>query len=120
MLVTTRVGTGKEGADPLLGREDLGAADTVLAPLADLDEEVEVAHKLVIDDVVVASVRPEEVCPEAIDPVPEVLNGSNFGDRLPCVTCSTAGSSTGPTGHGGLRRSGLVPPRFSRLLSLDG
>src|SRR4051794_20454421 len=36
------------------------------------------------------------------------------------VTCSTAGSSTGPTGHGGLRRSGRVTPRLSRLLSLDG
>ena len=47
------------------------ALDPTLAPLADLGDELDVAHELVVDEVVAAVDRPEEIRPLAIDLVGE-------------------------------------------------
>src|SRR4051794_9922863 len=82
MLGMSWVGLPEERLRPPFGPERRVAADPVLAPLADLEDEVEVAHELVVDDVVVAAVLPQEIGPRTVDLAPELLGAPSVRDRL--------------------------------------
>ena len=59
-----------------------GAVGATLAPLADLGDELEVAHELVVDEVVVAAETPQEIRPCARRPSGELIRRGVTMDGL--------------------------------------
>ena len=82
MLAMSWVVLAEERLRPPFGPDRRVAAEPALAPLTDLEDEVEVVHELVVDDVVVAAVLPQEIGPRAVDLAPELLRAPGVGDRL--------------------------------------
>src|SRR3954453_22379409 len=82
MLAVPWVVLTEECLRPSFETDRLAATRPPFPPFAHLEDEVEVVHELVVDDVVVAAVLPQEIGPPAVDLLPELARAPGVGDGL--------------------------------------
>src|SRR3954453_7523190 len=82
MLAVPWVVLTEECLRPSFETDRLAATRPPFPPFTHLEDEVEVVHELVIDDVVVAAVLPQEIGPLAVDLLPKLVRAPRVGDGL--------------------------------------